>query len=505
MPSRLTVLTLLLVTALARASGDKPFHNLQKRIRALMETTPGIERGYLGFKIVDAQTGAVVMEQNAGSFFTPASNTKLYTTALALTRLGPYYTFQTQLSTQSPWSQGQPTLSDLRLIGGGDPELSGRVLPYDVNAHDGDPLAPLQELADKLFNLGIREIQGDVIGVSTRYASDFYPDGWTLDDSTYGYGAPISALALNDNSVSVTVYPTTPGELASLSLAPPFDYLTISNQIITDISRSTQIKITHPAGSTEIVLWGTIGKNASAWKEDFAVDDPALFAATALIDTLRNRGITVRGEARAEYCTPNQVTASSNRCGTAAAQPETLLATHQSVPLYEAVQVINKVSDNLEAEMLLREAAHVTTGVGTLEAGLKVRDDFLSQIGITRDGTGFAFADGSGLARQGLTTPDSTVTLLRYMWQQPDQQVWLQSLPIGGVDGSLQHRFRKIRQANRVHAKTGSFSHVNTLSGYIETETHGWLAFSIMVNSTTLPDSKIRDFLDQFCSLFLEE
>ena len=493
------------MSPLAWASDNKPFHNLEKRFRSLLEATPGIERGYVGFEVADAQTGTVLLEQNASSFFTPASNTKLYTTALALTRLGLNYTFQTQLRTQGSWNPGQSTLSDLQLIGGGDPELSGRVLPYNVNAHDGDPLAPLQELADKLFDLGVRGIQGEVTGVSTRYASDFYPDGWTLDDSIYSYGAPTSALALNDNSISVTVYPTTPGELSALSLNPPLNYLTILNQVTTDTSRNSQIKITHPAGSSEIILWGTIGRRAPAWKEDFAVDDPALFAATALVDTLRNRGITIWGEPRAEYCTPNQVSASSNGCGTAAALPETLLATHQSVPLHEAVQVINKVSDNLEAEMLLREVAHVTTGAATLEAGLKVRDDFLSQIGVTRDGTGFAFADGSGLARQGLTTPDSTVTLLRFMWQQPDQQVWLQSLPIGGVDGSLQHRFRKIRQANRVHAKTGSFSHVNTLSGYIETETHGWLAFSIMVNSTTLPDTRIRDFLDQFCSLFLEE
>ena len=91
------------------------------------------------------------------------------------------------------------------------------------------------------------------------------------------------------------------------------------------------------------------------------------------------------------------------------------------------------------------------------------------------------------------------------MWQRPDHDLWLQSLPIGGIDGSLEHRFQKIKGAERVHAKTGSISHVNTLSGYIETNRHRWIAFSVMVNATAAPDSQIRTFVDHLCALFLHE
>ncbi len=142
--------------------------------------------------------------------------------------------------------------------------------------------------------------------------------------------------------------------------------------------------------------------------------------------------------------------------------------------------------------------------MGTLEAGLKEREAFLQEIGITHDISGFAFADGSGLARQDLTTPDSTVALLQAMWQRPERDIWLQCLPIGGVDGSLEHRFRNIAGAQRVHAKTGSIAHVNALSGYIETQQHRWLAFSIMVNATAGHESAVRDFIDHLCAVFLE-
>ena len=150
------------------------------------------------------------------------------------------------------------------------------------------------------------------------------------------------------------------------------------------------------------------------------------------------------------------------------------------------------------------DCAAVRRGRGTLEEGLKEREDFLSEAGVTQATTGFVLADGSGLARQDLTTADSTVAVLRYMWQSPEHDVWLRSLPIGALGGSLEHRFRNIPGAAGVHAKTGSISHVNTLSGYIQRETdHKWLAFSVMVNATDGPEPEVREFIDQLCAIFI--
>jgi serine-type D-Ala-D-Ala carboxypeptidase/endopeptidase (penicillin-binding protein 4) len=492
-------LLLLAATGAISAFAGTAKHDLVKRIAAVIESSPAAQRGRFGYKFVDVETGAVLAQQDPQRFFTPASNTKLYTMALALARLGPNYKFQTELRTNGPWAPGQPVLQDLELIGGGDPNLSGRVLPYNVNSKDGDPLKTLEDLADKLVQAGVHEINGDVTGVSTRYAGDAYPDGWTVDDGTYSYGAPVSALALNDNTISLLLHPTETGELAEVELIPSISHFVVLNKVITD-AVTTHIEISRAPGSGEVVVWGTIRKGSSVWREDLGVDDPALLAAEALVSVLRERGIMVRGTVRSRYRelsdVPNPLLETPPL-----SMPGTLLAVHESAPLWQTIQVVNKVSQNLHAEMLLREVAYVTRGIGTLRAGVTEREAFLEEIGITREDSGVALDDGSGLARQDLTTPDSTVALLSYMWHRPVRDIWVQSLPIGGVDGTLQHRFKNINGAERVHAKTGSLSHVNALSGYIQTERR-WIAFSIMVNATAGYDSDARDFIDRLCGIF---
>ena len=477
---------LVMGSAIASASGrfDKRIEELKARCRA-------VERGHVGYKVIDVATGEILAEDDSASFFTPASNTKLYTTALALVRLGPNYKFQTELRTSGRWAAGESAVPDLQLVGGGDPNLSGRVLPYRPHAGERDPLAALKALADKVVNAGIHEVNGDVIGVATRYPGDRYPRGWTIDDSMYEYGAPVSALALNDDTVLITLRPTDVGELAQAEVQPRVDHFVVMNQVTTDASRVTKVHLYRTPGTNEVLLWGSIGRAAREWEEDLAVDDPALFAAEALMQVLRDRGVVVHGIARSQY---------------APVGPSgTVLAVHDSGPLWQEIQVINKVSQNLHAEMLLREVARVTRGEGTLRAGVAEREAFLDAIGVTREGSGLDLYDGSGLARQNLTTPDSTVLLLRYMWQRPDRDLWIRSLPVGGLDGTLSDRFKHIANAQRVHAKTGEMSHVNALSGYIESPRHGWLAFSIMVNATTGPDAEVHAFIDQLCAIFLED
>ena len=476
---------------------------LEARIDQLIVGCPAIERGHIGFKFIDVTTGSVIAERNAGAFFTPASNTKLYTTATALVRLGPSYQFQTDLRTSGPWTPGQTSIRDLQIIGGGDPNLSGRVLPYAVDSKPGDALAALHDLARKIGDDGITRIDGDVTGVATRYPGSPYPEGWTINDSTYGYGAPVSALTFNDNSVTVTVMPEQVGDLAAIETKPPGSPLLILNEVTTEPGKETHVRVSRDPGSNEVVLSGRIGQMASPYEEDLAVSDPARWAADELIAALREQGITVRGEARSRYDTVSEwepgasVPPSPPVMGT-------LLASHQSGPLFQDIVLTNKISQNLHAEMLLREVGYVLRGNGSLRAGFEERTRFMQELGVTADSTGVALADGSGLARQDLTTVDSTVTLLRAMWHRPEHDLWLASLPVGGVDGTLEHRFKGIVGAERVHAKTGSLGHVAALSGYIETRQHGWLAFSIMVNAAVGHESEVRTFIDRLCALFLD-
>ena len=474
-----------------------------ERIRDLQNAYPNIRFGYIGFQFVDAETGETLAEDNAEKFFTPASNTKLYTNALALVRLGSEYRFTTRVESGSAWATGQTTVSGVHLIGGGDPNLSGRALPFAQDAKDGEPLSALNRLADQIADKGIRNIQGDVIGDDTRYPYDPYPDGWTLDDALWYYGTPVSALVVNDNAIHLRISATHSGALAEALLMPDFGYFIVLNEVMTIPGTQSHISVTRRPGSNELVLTGTMGQDAPAVEQDLGVDDPALFAALAFKFALQNRGISVQGDARAAHSRVTETAnASSARCASGA--PSTELACLTSPPLWQVIQVINKVSQNLHAEILLREIGFVARGAGTLAAGLDERDTFLQQAGISREE--FSLADGSGLARQNLTSPASTVTLLRYMWTRPERDIWLSSLPIGGVDGSLRQRFRISTGGERVHAKTGSLAHVSTLSGYLQRRDGRWIVFSLMANDEADDGStEVRDYFDHVCELFLNE
>ena len=466
---------------------------IENKIDDLLQSTAWLTQAQLGYSVLDLAHGSIVASHDASKLLAPASNTKLYTTAAALVRLGPNYKFTTQVRTRGTWKLGEAYLDDLELIGGGDPNLSGRVLPYAPGARFRDPLQALRQLADQLYAAGIRGIRGDVTGVCARYRGESIPDGWTLDDTFYYYGAPVTDLAINDNAVTLTIAPAQVQELADTQLFPPIDHFVVNNQVVTTDSDLSDVHATRVSGSNEIIVHGTIGVRAKAWEEEVAIDDPPLFAAEALAQVLRERGVSILGSPRAE---------SINLAFPVASDPGTQLTTYESGPLWQAVQVVNKISQNLHAEMLLRELGKVVRGDGTLQAGLDARDAFLKEIDIPQVGS--ALEDGSGLARQDLTTPESTARLLAYMWTRPERDLWLQSLPIGAKDGSLRERFKNIAGAERVHAKTGSYEHVNTLSGYIESTPGHWLAFSVMVNGTVVPDSDVHDFLDRFCALFLQ-
>jgi serine-type D-Ala-D-Ala carboxypeptidase/endopeptidase (penicillin-binding protein 4) len=282
---------------LSLAWGSSPDWNAAAA-KVIADGASTLQHGRIGYEFADLESGSILAAKDADLHFVPASNMKLYTTALALLRLGDQYRMRTELRTTGSLGQEHRALPDLLLVGGGDPNLSGRPLPYQVGAPDADPFAGLRELAEELFAAGVRQIDGDVTGVATRYGPELYPDGWTIDDSHYDYGAPVSALTWNDNSIAITVRPTSNGELADLEISPQTGDFVVLNQIVTDPSKTTRIELQRPAASNELVLRGTISDVTGQWTEQIGVRDPARSAAEALISALRERGIEVRGEAR---------------------------------------------------------------------------------------------------------------------------------------------------------------------------------------------------------------
>jgi D-alanyl-D-alanine carboxypeptidase/D-alanyl-D-alanine-endopeptidase (penicillin-binding protein 4) len=172
------------------------------------------------------------------------------------------------------------------------------------------------------------------------------------------------------------------------------------------------------------------------------------------------------------------------------------------MPLLEALRVINKVSQNLHAEVVLREVARQRRGAGSIEAARAELRAFLAEIGIRPEE--FSFQDGSGLSRRNLISPAAVVTLLTHMWNSPHRESWLETLPVAALDGTLKGRFAGTPAADRLRAKTGTLSHVSALSGYLEAPPDRRVAFAVLVNNYNEDSAGVRALIDKLCLAMLE-
>lgn len=457
------------------------------RIQAILGSSPAAGGAFWGIHVTNARTGKVLYSLNGNKFFVPASNTKLFSTALALFRLGPDYRFVTRVTSPAGMDAAGTLRGDLRLLGGGDPTLSGRDLPYHKGVQTSEPLGAIRDLADQVASRGIRRVDGDILGDDTAWPWDPYPPGWAQDDTVSEDGAPVSALTLTDNRVRIQLTPAAAGASPLLEVVPPFSYFFFRNQVRT-VERGTEaVKIYRSPGSREVQLEGTLNAARGSYVDYLAVDDPAAYAATALREALIAKGITVRGTARAVHRHPGSP--AFTRTG------EQVLAERHSAPLLETLRVIDKVSQNLHAEMVLRETARVTRGDGARELALEELAGFLAEIGVPK--TAYRFEDGSGLSRLTVVTPSGITRLLGFLYGSRYREQWLSLLPIGGQDGSLEKRFVLPFPAPTVLAKTGSLSHVAALSGYGKSRDGSMLAFSVLVNNYNSPASEIRPLIDR--------
>ncbi|MBS1852206.1 MAG: D-alanyl-D-alanine carboxypeptidase/D-alanyl-D-alanine-endopeptidase [Acidobacteria bacterium] len=482
------------------AAARKP---LAARIHAIL-AQPSLSHGFWGIQVVSLKTGKVLYAENADRLFTPASNTKLFTTAAALALIGPDYTFRTTVETSGLLDKHGRLTGDLVLVGRGDPNLSGRELPYIRRTQRSDrPIQVLEQLADAVTQKGVKYIDGDVVADDSYFAFERYGEGWSQDDLVWADGAPVSALTINDNVVFVNILPADrAGERAFVSLTPFADYYRVDNRIITTPSGTgRKIFFNREPGSTVLTLWGNLPVDDPGANEALAIEDPAAFAATLFRQLLEARGIAVYGSQRTRH---TDLASLSTFSVTATArggdEPRSfsgkplVLAEYQSKPLMDDIRVINKVSQNLHAEILLRLLGREKGTAGTVEGGLEVLRGFLNKAGIAREQ--YLFYDGSGLSRQNLASPQAIVQLLGYAATQPWGEQFRETLPAAGVDGSLSERFKSSQIQGRIWAKTGSLGGVKSLSGYATTNRGDPVAFSILANNFNLPSKQILDAID---------
>src|SRR6266536_3395917 len=228
------LLAVVLIAQPAQAASRKPHVSLKKQIETIL-SEPDLQRGFWGIEITSATSGKVLYSLNPDKLFTPASNTKLFTTAAGLALIGPDYRFRTTIETNGALDKYGRLSGDLILVGRGDPTLSGREMPYNIRTQrDANPVKVLEKLADDLAQKGVKYIDGDVIADDSYFAFERYGEGWSKDDLIWADGAPVSALTINDNVIFVNILPGMhPGEKAFVRVTPFSDYYTIENRLMT--------------------------------------------------------------------------------------------------------------------------------------------------------------------------------------------------------------------------------------------------------------------------------
>ncbi|MGB8674694.1 MAG: D-alanyl-D-alanine carboxypeptidase/D-alanyl-D-alanine-endopeptidase, partial [Candidatus Acidiferrales bacterium] len=448
------------------------------------------QKALWGILVADRDSGEVLYDLNAGRFFTPGSNQKLLTTTFALASLGSDYRYHTTLESAGALAANDKLPGDLVLVGRGDPDLSNRVFPYAEKAERSGPLEKvLAELADAVVAKGLREVDGDIVADDSYFPYDPYPAGWSAGDLFFSFGAPVSAIAFNENTVTVTIQPgALVGDPAVVSVVPAAAAATLTVDFTTSASSEPpDFGVGRAPGEKFLLLRGAIPFGHEPMRFDLAMPDPADTAARTLKQLLEQRGVLVAGTVRVRHapppadCIPAEAQIILKKCLPLPAPNANVLAEHISLPLIESVRLTNKLSQNLHAELFLRTVAREKSGYGANDPGLWLEQAFLAQAGVP-DGDAI-LSDGSGLSHDDLITPRGMVALLRYAAQQPWGPDFVGTLPIAGVDGTLESRMKGTPAAGLIQAKTGTLEEVHALSGYATTLGGERLVFAIFGNN----------------------
>ena len=424
---------------------------------------------HVGVKVVSLQSGLRLYEKNAHQLFVPASTIKLFTAGAALAKLGPQFTFETNLLTDGK-VKNKVICGNLYLQGSGDPSFT---------------LNDFEYLVMELRIAQIEEIQGDLI--IDNFAFDAYPEGpgWMWDDINGASFASMNALSINHNSLKVWVQPATGIAIPPKVFAyPKTAFVKIENLATTDEKEETLTIERIPRAKQNIIqVKGEIGIRSSVQSFHIPIKGPHLYAATLLQSVLKKAGIACKGKILIQK----------------APLHSQVLATHRSAPLSILLQNMLKNSDNLYADNLLKKIGQTHfEEQGSWKNGSKAIRQHLEDVGL--EISDLVLLDGSGLSRYNLASPEHITTYLTWIYKHfPFAPEFLSSLSLAGKDGALKKRFTD--NPPHLRAKAGTMTGISCLSGYLQTADGEPLVFSIMVNGFTDKASRYKSEVeDQICS-----
>ncbi|HEY8604251.1 D-alanyl-D-alanine carboxypeptidase/D-alanyl-D-alanine endopeptidase [Tsuneonella suprasediminis] len=449
----------------------------------LAEAGPGTRWGLV---IADPNGEEIVTIDPEGRFM-PASNTKIFTTAVAMWSVasGQFTDAEGAGATVRLELGAHRHTSDVVLAGYGDARLS---------AADDCVTDCLSTLADAIA-ANTRRV-GNVVGDDTAFPDQRWSPGMSWNNIPSPWGTGVSALTLDDNETRAMV---TPGEIGEAPQVTVSEYYTVENHARTIEGDSEAIAYDRMPNSRVLIVTGTIGNDAEPESLRLGIDDPAHYAAWRLAQMLRARGVAVTGEVLSRHRPLLPEDDPALRAGPAARPPRpSALATATPAPLYDDIVTINKVSQNLHADLLLRRVGAIG-GTGSIADGQAVVRAMLAEAGVPE--LMVSLSDGSGMSSYNRVAPRGMVTFLNWIARQPWGAKWTETLPIGGTDGSLRRRFADTPLAGQIHAKTGSLNATNALAGYLTAASGKRYTFAIYANDVP-DDVRATQYMDRALTAF---
>ncbi|MEO8011985.1 MAG: D-alanyl-D-alanine carboxypeptidase/D-alanyl-D-alanine-endopeptidase [Dokdonella sp.] len=438
-----------------------------------------------GIAVVSLDSGETVYAHDAHKLLTPASTAKLFTAALALDTFADEHRVATTLFATAKHGRDGELRGDVVLVGYGDPSLG-----VDKRVSWADTLAI------ELRKSGVTLVRGDLIADATWFAAPLFGNGWEAADLQSWFGAPASALSVDENVVRIEISPAAqPGARARVRFDPPASAPMLVNGIRTLASRTiTDISLIRRPGESTLHAFGTIARDAGVQSYRIALDDPARVAGEQLRAALLRQGVTVAGKVRSVYWPDVDDALDSAKLER--------IATIWSPSITEIVTRGMKISQNLYMHNLLllvgadAHANDLAAGTDTSRfrssesRGIDALQRFLPSIGVSPDEV--LIEDGAGLSRRNLVSAYAMVRLLVHHGSAPEHSAFRTALPEAGVDGSLTGRLRGSPAQGRVHAKTGSMRFTYSLAGYALSASNERLAFAILLNNYDAPAGSAR-------------
>jgi len=452
---------------------------LQHRLNRLLNDD-FFQRATIGVAVYDLTDRKTLYVHDEKRLCRPASNMKLLTSATALSVLTPEYSFKTGVYYTGAINEEGQLFGDIYLVGGFDPELKS---------------ADLDFLILLMKKAGINSVDGNLYLDVSMADSVHWGKAWSWDDDMEAFQPYLSPIPLNKGVAKLKVIPASPNRAPIIKTEPESSFIQVVNRATTawNSAEPPAKTLRFIRGNNDnkncIVVSGTISASASAYETMISLKNPSGYALTLFAEKL------------AEQFPESNI----RMTGMMHVPPDAQSIGYTTHSMAEVVKRLNKESDNLNAEMLLYALGYERNAdePASTEKGIAVVRQVIAQMEL--DPQAYSIVDGSGLSNQNYLTPELMVAVLKHMYQSQYFELFRQSLPIAGEDGTLAYRMKNSAAFRKVTAKTGSLTGVSTLSGYVTARNGHLLAFSIMIQNFVEKTSFVAvNYIDRICEALAE-